>query len=285
MDVTNEIRQERERRKNLVSENICKAMKGESFSHVENVEKAEVSDDIQKAHFELFGDSIEKAVYADTAQNRKLGRVGQEYHRGKGGNKEVGAEKHGRAVSGNKPQKKKGVEKNEGKAQMMIKEYMDALEYDGDVSYMDYQYDNDVDLPQKVKEVFDVILSGGNEFVEAKNKVWDWKQIEQSEAWKEKMEKKGYSVADIDTGSDDIMFVAFKPKNLKGSTKKGSEGNNSEKRYTAEDFGKSGSPLMFYKNIRQVKQELSKLKKSTNKTSVVLQKIKFLQDVMDNYAD
>lgn len=45
-------------------------------------------DDIQKAHLELFGDSIEKAVYADTAQNRKLGRVGQEYHRGKGGNKE-----------------------------------------------------------------------------------------------------------------------------------------------------------------------------------------------------
>ena len=27
---------------------------------------------------------IEKAVYADTAQNRKLGRVGKEYHRGKG---------------------------------------------------------------------------------------------------------------------------------------------------------------------------------------------------------
>lgn len=27
---------------------------------------------------------IEKAVYADTAENRKLGRVGQEYHRGKG---------------------------------------------------------------------------------------------------------------------------------------------------------------------------------------------------------
>lgn len=30
------------------------------------------------------GGVIEKAVYADTAENRKLGRVGQEYHRGKG---------------------------------------------------------------------------------------------------------------------------------------------------------------------------------------------------------
>ena len=27
---------------------------------------------------------IEKAIYADTTENRKLGRVGQEYHRGKG---------------------------------------------------------------------------------------------------------------------------------------------------------------------------------------------------------
>ena len=27
---------------------------------------------------------FEKAIYADTPQNRKLGRVGQEYHRGKG---------------------------------------------------------------------------------------------------------------------------------------------------------------------------------------------------------
>lgn len=31
---------------------------------------------------------FEKAVYADTAENRKLGRVGQEYHRGKGTKKE-----------------------------------------------------------------------------------------------------------------------------------------------------------------------------------------------------
>lgn len=266
MDVTNEIRQERERRKNLVSENIRKAMEGESFSHVENVEKAEVNDDIQKAHLELFGDSIEKAVYADTAQNRKLGRVGQEYHRGKGGNKEVGAEKHGRAISENKPQKKKGAEKNEGKAQMMIKEYMDALEYDSDISFLDYQYDNDVDLPQKVKEVFDVILSGGNEFVEAKSKVWDWTKIDPSEAWKEKMEKKGYSVADIDTGSDDIMFVAFKPKNLKGSTQSKTASKNFEdyeKKYGTDTSTLEGrmnfwaqsivSSLKMSRNINQIK--------------------------------
>ena len=42
---------------------------------------------------ELFEDYIEKAIYADTAQNRKLGRVGQEYHRGKGKKEDVSSTK------------------------------------------------------------------------------------------------------------------------------------------------------------------------------------------------
>ncbi len=37
-----------------------------------------------KAQDDELGGVFEKAVYADTPQNRKLGRVGQEYHRGKG---------------------------------------------------------------------------------------------------------------------------------------------------------------------------------------------------------
>lgn len=41
------------------------------------------TDAIRKGIVE-FDDDIEKAVYADTAENRKLGRVGQEYKRGKG---------------------------------------------------------------------------------------------------------------------------------------------------------------------------------------------------------
>ena len=120
-------------------------------------------DNIQKAHFELFGDFIEKAVYADNAQNRKLGRVGQEWHRKKSDKEIESFEEHGRAIgeqikSQNEKLKRMAEanrakralfkrRKNEKKAQMMIKEYMDALEYDSDVSYMDYQYDNDVDLP------------------------------------------------------------------------------------------------------------------------------------------
>ena len=39
--------------------------------------------EFQKAYEELFGDTFEKAVYKDTAENRKLGRVGKEYTRGR----------------------------------------------------------------------------------------------------------------------------------------------------------------------------------------------------------
>lgn len=53
-----------------------------SLSHAEDVIKGIGSE-------ELF----EKAVYADTAENRKLGRVGQEYHRGNGKKEEKKADK------------------------------------------------------------------------------------------------------------------------------------------------------------------------------------------------
>lgn len=53
-----------------------------SLSHAEDVIKSIGSE-------ELF----EKAVYADTAENRKLGRVGQEYHRGKGKKEEKKSDK------------------------------------------------------------------------------------------------------------------------------------------------------------------------------------------------
>ena len=40
--------------------------------------------EFQKSQDDELRGVIEKAVYADTAENRKLGRVGQEYHRGNG---------------------------------------------------------------------------------------------------------------------------------------------------------------------------------------------------------
>ena len=57
----------------------------------DNIQKSEdnesLNDLIRKGEVEV-NDELEKAVYADTAENRRLGRVGQEYHRGKGKSKD-----------------------------------------------------------------------------------------------------------------------------------------------------------------------------------------------------
>ena len=59
---------------------------GNAITEHSELEKAETEYNmlLQKGEIE-FDDELEKATYADTPQNRKLGRVGQEYKRGKGG--------------------------------------------------------------------------------------------------------------------------------------------------------------------------------------------------------
>lgn len=64
--------------------NILKAEETEIFKAQETEEQEASVTDLIKAGVLEYDDSIEKAVYADTAENRKLGRVGQEYKRGKG---------------------------------------------------------------------------------------------------------------------------------------------------------------------------------------------------------
>lgn len=64
--------------------NILKAEETEIFKAQETEEQEASVTDLIKAGVLDYDDSIEKAVYADTPQNRKLGRVGQEYHHGKG---------------------------------------------------------------------------------------------------------------------------------------------------------------------------------------------------------
>ena len=63
--------------------NILKSQEDEIFKSQETEEQETSVTDLIKAGVLEYNDSIEKAVYADTPQNRKLGRVGQEYHRGK----------------------------------------------------------------------------------------------------------------------------------------------------------------------------------------------------------
>ena len=88
--------EELRRHREMVQERIQKSFESDGLDldilKSENVDifKAEENDaeysvnDLIKAGVLEYDDTIEKAVYADTPQNRKLGRVGQEYHRGKG---------------------------------------------------------------------------------------------------------------------------------------------------------------------------------------------------------
>lgn len=65
--------------------NILIKGKENEFEKTQENEYTDYSvNDLIKAGVLEYDDTIEKAVYADTPQNRKLGRVGQEYHRGKG---------------------------------------------------------------------------------------------------------------------------------------------------------------------------------------------------------
>lgn len=90
MDVFGQVAAKRREIEEAINMNIAKSFQ-ENISTTTEVEEEKVeksmNDELDEVHRELFGDTlgeIEKAVYADTAQNRKLGRVGREYHRGKG---------------------------------------------------------------------------------------------------------------------------------------------------------------------------------------------------------
>ena len=78
----------------LVQERIMK-----SFGYADTEDFIQKGEDeielIQKGEID-YDFELEKAVYADTAENRKLGRVGQEYHRGKGKKEEKKAHLSGR---------------------------------------------------------------------------------------------------------------------------------------------------------------------------------------------
>lgn len=61
--------------------------------------------------------------------------------------------------------------------------------------------------------------------------------------------------------------------------------NETKRKYTKEDFGKWKSPLMNYKNINQVKRELSQISKIESPTKEQKEKKIWLQGVVDNYSE
>lgn len=61
--------------------------------------------------------------------------------------------------------------------------------------------------------------------------------------------------------------------------------NETKRKYTKEDFGKWKGPLMNYKNISQIKRELSQLYKIESPTKEQKEKKIWLQGVVDNYSE
>lgn len=80
MDIFGHVAAKRKEIEEATKMNIAKSFQENLNPEVEEkkVEKS-FDDELNEVHRELFGDDIEKAVYADTAQNRKLGRVGKEW--------------------------------------------------------------------------------------------------------------------------------------------------------------------------------------------------------------
>ena len=71
----------------------------------------------------------------------------------------------------------------------------------------------------------------------------------------------------------------------KGKKSSKSKVNETKRKYTKEDFGKWKSPLMNYKNINQVKRELSQISKIKSPTKEQKEKKIWLQGVVDKYVN
>ena len=171
-----------------------------------------LGDEVAKADDE----DLEKAVYADNAQNRKLGRVGQEYG-GKGSRGGKTDEENGGRIRGKKAEKQKSQKITADAAAKFLSENADK--------WMEYQYDSLDD--DKLAEKFDKI----EKFVKY-GKQFDWTESGEAEEYERKMEAKGYHCIDIGAGSSTIAYALIK----KDGVKKAIEDDVEDEDTNAEDW-------------------------------------------------
>lgn len=152
-----------------------------------------------KAQDDEFGE-IEKAVYADTPQNRKLGRVGQEYHRGR-------KKQNPEQKTSNSAKTKSSKSKSSASSITTVDDAATFLQKNAD-KWSDYQYEELDD--EKLGKQFDEANKYIKDF-----RQFDWKETDEANAYKEKMEKKGYKIVDLGEGSDTYIFAVLKKSNKK----------------------------------------------------------------------
>lgn len=145
-------------------------------------------------------DDIEKAVYADNAKNRKLGRVGQEYG-GKGSRGGKTDEENAGHIKGKKEKQQKAQKITADDAAKFLSEHGE--------DYISYQY-GDIDEDDDLYDKFEAASKFIKEF-----KTFDWKQEDEADEYKNKMESKGYHVIDVGNGSDTIAYALIKKDRVK----------------------------------------------------------------------
>ena len=107
-------------------------------------------EELEFAKGELEHDELQKAVYADTAENRKLGRVGQEYHRGGKGKKQQDEQLP------KSSRKKKENKQTTNDIKEKINKIANLLEKNAD-KFVSYQYSGDAEeagITPEVAEAF-----------------------------------------------------------------------------------------------------------------------------------
>lgn len=207
----------------IVQERIMK-----SFGYADTEDFIQKGEDeielIQKGEID-YDWELEKAVYADTAQNRRLNRVGQEYHRGRkkknmddgGSSKNLGFQASKTdtstlkkvANSDKAPQAMKDAAKkelqNRGKGDKGGNPKQAAIDFltkNAD-KYLDYQYDR-LDDDEMIKK-FDMAMKYAKV-----GKFFDWKEKEERDKYVDEMESKGYHLINITPGSDQDSYVLIK---------------------------------------------------------------------------
>ena len=157
-----------------------------------------------------YDDSIEKAVYADTPQNRKLGRVGQEYHRGKGKKVEEKSAKKGVKTEEKKPTDKKQQSNNQ--KSLDFQSAVNFLEENADwwILYEDDSLDEDDEKERELKEKFESIKKFITKFKTFL--IHSEKQEEKAKQYKKDMEAKGFKLVDFGQGSGIVHYAILKNK-------------------------------------------------------------------------
>lgn len=227
------------------AEDVCKANESNPFDgYEEEFDKAE-DDEFEKAR---------SGVYANTAQNRRLGRVGQHYG--------------GKKADVSNPEKRNKVAESK-QPEVNVDKIVDEILDNGDLteSFCSYYsgYTDEEDIPEgnmkKLKELEKHYKVKQGEFFDGN------RESEKYEKYVEKMEKKGYTVI-TDPNLGDYMTYLLKKKG--GNVQKAEE-NDIEKSDIMQAISGCDSDIKVSKTGKELKAQADVLLSELNSKLAIKQ--------------